>query len=372
MKSVFFYISGHGFGHSIRQIEIINALHALAPDKTRTFVRTTAAPWLFTRTVRAPFVVLPGETDTGVVQIDSLRLDERATIDVASVFYGTLPARVDAEAALLDRHDAQLVIADAPPLACAAADACGIPSLVCGNFTWDWIYREYRDASPSAPHVIALARELYAHAEAGWRMPMHGGFETVETVVDLPFVARHSRGDLSVDDIRAALELPSDARLALVSFGGYGIRQLPLERLDCTDTWRVVVTGRGEEIARLPRGVHGVSEDAMYERHLRYEDLVRAVDAVVTKPGYGIIADCIANGAAMLYTSRGRFAEYDVLVRELPRYVRARFIAMDDLLEGRWQAGLDALSTATAPPERPQTDGADVAARMILDRLELT
>ena len=52
------------------------------------------------------------------------------------------------------------------------------------------------------------------------------------------------------------------------------------------------------------------------------EDLVRAADVVVTKPGYGIISEAIANDAALLYTSRGRFVEYDVLVKEMPRYLR--------------------------------------------------
>ena len=62
----------------------------------------------------------------------------------------------------------------------------------------------------------------------------------------------------------------------------------------------------------------------MYDAGLRYEDLVGAVDVVITKPGYGIISDCVANGTAMLYTPRGRFAEYEVMVREMPRLLRCR------------------------------------------------
>ena len=82
----------------------------------------------------------------------------------------------------------------------------------------------------------------------------------------------------------------------------------------------------------------------------RYEDLVRAVDVVVSKPGYGIISDCIANGTALLYTPRGRFAEYDVLVREMPRYLRCACIETEDLLAGRWREGLEAVMAAPPPP----------------------
>jgi hypothetical protein len=39
---------------------------------------------------------------------------------------------------------------------------------------------------------------------------------------------------------------------------------------------------------------------------LRDEGLVAAVDVVVSKPGFGIIAECIANDTVLLYTSRGR------------------------------------------------------------------
>ena len=55
------------------------------------------------------------------------------------------------------------------------------------------------------------------------------------------------------------------------------------------------------------------------------------MDVVATKPGYGIIAECIANETALLYTSRGHFVEYDVMVREMPRYLRCGFISNEEL-----------------------------------------
>jgi hypothetical protein len=94
------------------------------------------------------------------------------------------------------------------------------------------------------------------------------------------------------------------------------------------------------------------------------------VDVVLTKPGYGIISECIANDTAMLYTSRGNFVEYDVLVREMPRYLRCAFIGHDDLFAGRWQDALDRVRAMPPPPERPATDGAATAASWITLLLE--
>jgi L-arabinokinase len=100
-----------------------------------------------------------------------------------------------------------------------------------------------------------------------------------------------------------------------------------------------------------------------------YEDLVAAVDVVVSKPGYGIVSECIANGTPLLFTSRGRFAEYDVMVEQMPRMLRCRHIAQEDLLAGRWRDDLEALLAQADPPERPRVDGAAIAASIIFDRM---
>src|SRR5688500_5844685 len=187
--SVTFYISGSAFGHAIRQIAIINVLRELSPALP-IVVRTSAPEWLFSRTACRATTLLQGETDTGVVQIDSLRPDIPATVREARAFLDNFDAHVARERAAIQRHGVGFVVADAPPLACAAAAAAGVPSVVCSNFTWDWIYREYAE-EPSVTEVADEIGNIYALVSAGWRLPIHGGFETIAPVVDLPFVARH-------------------------------------------------------------------------------------------------------------------------------------------------------------------------------------
>ena len=99
---------------------------------------------------------------------------------------------------------------------------------------------------------------------------------------------------------------------------------------------------------------------------LAYEDLVAAADLVISKPGYVIVSECIANGTPLLYTSRGRFAEYDVFVKEMPRMLRCRFIPQEDVRSGSWRPHIDALLAQSAPPERARVDGAEVAADLIV------
>lgn len=142
-------------------------------------------------------------------------------------------------------------------------------------------------------------------------------------------------------------------RLVLLSFGGFGLRVTP-HVLSALRGYRIVDT-------------ETLDIDAFYAAGFRYEDLVRTVDVVVSKPGYGIISECLANHTALLYTSRGHFAEYNVLVAAIPRFLRCAFIGHDDLFAGRWQHHLDSLVAQPAPPESPATDGADVAAACLLD-----
>lgn len=346
--SVVFYVSGHGFGHASRSIEVINALVDLRPD-LRVVVRSQVAPWLFERTARPAVRLEPTETDTGVVQIDSLHLDERETVARAHAFMTTMPARIEREAAVLRGLGATLVVADLPPLGIAAATAAGIPAVAYGNFTWDWIYAGYEGGE----RLAASIGEIYRDTTLALRLPMWGGFATMPMVRDLPFVARRSGRDPA--EVRRAFGFAADERLVLVSFGGFGLHIEPA-RLAAVEGYRVLEPGTFDE-------------QRLYAKGYRYEDLVRAVDAVVSKPGYGIISECLANDTALLYTSRGHFAEYGVLVAAMPRFLRCGFIGHGDLFEGRWAAHLDAVLSQPAPPDSPATNGADVAAASLLEMI---
>ncbi|MGE0815579.1 MAG: hypothetical protein AB7O28_07470 [Vicinamibacterales bacterium] len=364
-----YYISGHGFGHASRSIEVINALAALAPERP-IVVRTAAPRWLFDLTARAPLVVEPLDTDPGVVQRDSLSLDAGETVRRADAYVRDLPQLAAREAAYLERLGAAFVMADIPPLGLDAARLAGIPAMALGNFTWDWIFRGYPGGGPAADAI----GDVYRRAGRAFRLPLHGGFATIPEIVDLPLIARRARH--APDDTRARLGLPAGP-LALVSFGGYGVSGIDLDALSRTRGWTLLVSAsvpfgpdRPSAGAAAPRGaLHPLDEPAMYAMGLRYEDVVAAVDVVVTKPGYGIVSECAANDTAVLYTDRGHFVEYEVLVEEMPGIVRCAYLPQPELLAGRWQEALDRLAASARPAARPRVDGADVAARWIAEAL---
>jgi glycosyl transferase family 1 len=342
---IVFYISGHGLGHTSRSVELIEALIKQRHD-LRIVVRTTAPAWLFERIEPASLDVERFEGDPGVVQIDSLHHDERATAIRAAEFYRDFDRRIDEESRYLQTAGARLVIGDVPPLAFAAAKSAGISSVAVSNFTWDWIYAYFPEFEALAPGVIETIKRAYADATLALRLPIQGGFEPMRDVVrDIPFIARKSARDPA--DTRRRLGLDGRRPVVLSSFGAVGI-ELPYDRIGAS-------------------GLAVIEERRLPPAGIRYEDLVRAVDVVVSRPGYGIVSDCIANDAPLLYTSRGRFAEYEVMVTEMPRVLRCRHIPREDLLSGNWAAAVEAVLAQPRPVERVDVNGAAVAAAQILE-----
>ena len=361
--SIVFYVTGHGFGHASRQIEIINAIYALDPD-ARIVVRTSAPQWLFAKTLRGPADVQAAATDTGAIQRGALDIDVPTTVRKAAEFHADPAAdqRIDEEVRALKAAGARLVVGDVPPLAFAAAARAGVRSIAISNFTWDWIYEGYGEELAHAPWLLDRLRSWYAQADEAWLLPMAGGFEGMNKTVSLPFVARHARHDRA--DVRRRLGLPASDPLMLISFGGYGAKDLDPARAAATLTAARIIVMTTQSDGHPP-GTIGIHEDAVYGSGLRYEDLVAAVDIVLTKPGYGIVSECIANRTRLLYTSRGRFREYEVFVEEMPGALPCHFISHADLASGNWQdatARLLALPAVTPPP----TNGAAVAAERLL------
>jgi len=266
-------------------------------------------------------------------------------------------------------------VGDIPPLAFAVGASAGIPSIGLGNFTWDWVYADYPRVR-LAPSLLPAIRGAYGKASMALRLPMSGGFENFSNVKDIPLIARHA--SRSRDEVCKILKLPTDKPLVLASFGGYGLPGLDTESLSKFKKYTVVATangphgrGRKETHTTERKGSYvSVNEEAMYDAGVRYEDLVGAADAVVTKPGYGIVSECIANDTAILYTSRGHFPEYDVIVEEMPKFTRCAFIGQEELFAGKWEGPLDKLLAQPKPKKKPETNGADVAADILLKALD--
>jgi hypothetical protein len=359
---VVWYTSGHGFGHASRDVEIINAIRRRDPD-CRIVLRTEVAPWLLRGSASTAIEVQRAEVDTGMAQVDSLTIDHELTAKRAAAFYATFDASVEAEARVLSELKADLVVGDIPPLAFAAAERAAVASVAVGNFTWDWIYEGSPAFEPLAPGVLPRIRRAYAAATLALRLPFCGGFAPMQAVTrDIPLVARTS--ELGRAETRRRLGLRADATIVLPSFGGAGL-ELPYEAIAAGCGCTLLVTDAPRP-SNADQRLRIVGEHERSALRLRYEDLVAAADIVVSKPGYGIVSECIANGTALLFSSRARFAEEEVFRLEMPRVLRCQYIEPERLKAGDWRQAIGVLLDRPPPPQAMRTDGAPAAADAIL------
>jgi len=117
------------------------------------------------------------------------------------------------------------------------------------------------------------------------------------------------------------------------------------------------------------RARNGLSLDDL---DLSYADAVAAVDGVITKPGYGIVADCLVHGTPVIYTDRGLFREYDILVNEMSTHLATVYLPSPDLYAGRWQGAVEQLERLPRRAPSLPANGAEVCARAIADVLPRT
>ena len=360
-RTVLVAVSGHGFGHAVRCAEVAGAL---LRRRARVVLRTDAPRWLFPHEVE--WIDSPGwPLDIGVVQHDGLEMDIAATREAWRQFAREMPARAEVEARLLREAGVDVVVADVPPLVFAAAARAGVPSYGMTNFTWDWIY----SAWPAFEDIVARIRASYATAQALLRLPLHSSeasaFLAWRAVEDVPLIAR--RAKRSRASVRTDHGLPRDRPVVLLSFGGFTARGLDVMRLADSPEYVFVLTPPlANDLRQVPANVRIVNPEPA-----DYVSLLAACDAVVTKPGYGIVADCLANRVAVLFTDRGPFREYDVLAEALPRLGRAQYVPREEILTGNLQPHLDALMALRTPWTNQPMNGADAVAERVLMRVTI-
>jgi hypothetical protein len=323
------------------------------------YVRTTAPQWLF-HSPTAPVSYSRLAIDVGILLRDSLEIDLGKTLRACHALLAKIPRLVRKEIRFIEEHDIRLILGDIPPIAFEIAARASIPSVAIANFTWDWIYRAYLGAYPAFLPLIEEMKSFYHTATVALTLPYPCNLEVFPIRQSIPWIARMSM--LNREEAKAKFDLPKSATIVLLSFGGLGLKRLPEKRLKQLGEYYFVATGgskrRDGNLLTLP------------DAQRQYQDLVRAADVIVTKPGYGIVADVIAHQTPVLYTERGEFPEYPRLVQALNDLAVAELIPQDDLLSGKIEPYIIRLLKRIRRWPTVPLNGADVAAEKILALLD--
>lgn len=365
MKPLIYYVSGHGLGHAVRTTVMVNAIQRRWPDLP-VVIRTGAPEHVFAANPDADYRYMglkPAERlDVGLVQIDSLRIDFQASLTSLRDLLARSDDLVRREAEFLRGIGPALVACDVPFLAAAAAERAKVPVVAVSNFSWDWIYRSYQDLDPAWAEAADRIASYYSSADLLIQLPMAPDMSaTFPDRVEVGLTGR--RAKQPADAVRTRLGIPPDRRMALLTFTDLDLSAESMGRM---------VSQNPETVFVYSAPLH-LDHPGFYfadDRRIWYPDLVGAADVVVTKPGYGIVADCLANGTPMVFTDRGRFPEYPFLVEAVESYLHHRYIPSADLYAGRLGIVLSELISPRSNPGWPYSfdgamEGAEALAKFI-------
>ncbi|KAE8056543.1 hypothetical protein FH972_013311 [Carpinus fangiana] len=213
-----YYITGHGFGHATRVVEVVRHLILAGHD---VHVVTGAPDFVFTSEILSPRLFIRKVLlDCGAVQADALTVDRLASLEKYSET-AVVPrdSILETEVEWLNSIKADLVVSDVVPVACRAAADAGIRSVCVTNFSWDFIYAEYVMAAGSHHRsIVWQIAEDYSHCEFLIRLPGYCPMPAFRDVIDVPLVVR--RLHRSRKEVRKELGISNDVKLVILNFGG--------------------------------------------------------------------------------------------------------------------------------------------------------
>ena len=340
-----FYITAHGYGHAARSLKVIEALQEHQPVT----VVTRVSPSFFSGRLGPSLSLRPRAFDLGLIQIDSVRGDVAATLRAYQPLMGQTEELIDEEVAFLRDSGVKLVVVDSPALPLSAARRCGIPGLALTSFGWDYIYSPFVQEDPGWSQVCEWFQRHYRAATFGLQYPFAAPIEAIASREEVPLVA--TPGRVCREAIAARSGADPDKPWVLVWFHQLepdlgALESLPVEIFTVGSLGWPIANG--------------------HQVDMEFVDLLASCDAVVSKPGFGILSDCIANRKPLVYVPRTDFREAQLLEVAIQRHLRYACITPQALYAGDWQPSLEQARMAPEPEQTVAVGGAEqIAARVL-------
>ncbi|XP_050259527.1 L-arabinokinase-like isoform X1 [Quercus robur] len=351
-----YYVSGHGFGHATRVVEVVRHLIRAGHD---VHMVTGAPDFVFTSEIQSPRLLFRKVVlDCGAVQADALTVDPIASLEKYSQMSVLPRASVLAtEVQWLNSIKADLVISDVVPIACRAAADAGIRSVCITNFSWDFIYAEYvMVAGSHYQSVLQQIAEDYSHSEFVIRLPGYSPMPAFRGVIDVPLVVR--RLHKSREEVRKDLGVPDDVKLVIFNFGGQPAGwKMKEEYLPAG--WLCLVCGASDN-QELPPNFIKLAKDVYTP------DLIAASDCMLGKIGYGTVSEAMAYKLPFIFIRRDYFNEEPYLREMLEYYQGGVEMARRDMLSGCWIPYLER-AVNLKPCYEGGTNGGELAAHILQD-----
>lgn len=353
-KHIVFDVSGHGFGHFVQAAAVINKLGEQYPE-LRITIRTTVAPRLVESRIKVVCNVISHSTDFGMLMDSALDVDREKSFLCYQQLHRSFEQAVTVEAALLSELKPDLLFSNVSYLSIAAAKHLDIPVVAMCSLNWADIFKGYFD-TPEADNIYQQMVASYNLAdvflcpEPSMAMP---NFRNVKKIAPLSSIGSDQR-----DRLIQFFPDKKNVRIVLVAPGGIPTA-LPVEDWPHYEDI-VFITTWGNQTQRSD-----MIDSA--ELSMAFIDLLKSVDVVLTKPGYGTVAEAMCNHVPMMYVCRNDWPEEPFLVDWLMTFGKVLEISREQMFCGEIKEELDELLSTQWLRPAPVANGEEQAVKIIAE-----
>jgi len=361
MKAIAYYITAHGYGHGARSCDVLRALNRLAPDQPVIVTTDLPRDFLDSRLAECGNLTFrKGAFDVGLVQKDSIQIDLFQTLEKLEMLYNRDEVLIADERRFLKQEEAALVVADIPAIPLVAAQRMGKPNVAIGNFSWDWIYEDYAKTDFHWEFFVEKFRAVYEQTDLLLRLPFAPPMDIFPNRKDVPLLAAPgtSRKD-EIRNVKPKIQDSENKPWVLLSFTSLDLSFQALENIRALSSEYEFFC---VEPMEFPDScIHSIKRNAV-----TFADVVASCDIIISKPGFGLVSECIVNSKPLIYSDRGDFAEYPYLVEGIEKYLRNVHLPSAQLYAGDFFQTLEKIKAAAEPEQTIESGGAEMIAEELI------
>ncbi|MDD2685043.1 MAG: glycosyltransferase family protein [Gallionella sp.] len=349
-------VTAHGYGHLAQTAPVVNALARRVPD-LRVTVRSAAPEEILRQRFQCEFRHISVALDFGMSMVNAVEVDVARSLAEYRAYHTNWADKVAQAAAAMAALEPDLLLANVPYLSLAAAQHAGIPAVAMCCLNWADLYRHYAIDAAECDAIHAQMLAAYNSASCFLKvqptMPMPG-LEYAKTIAPIAQMGCNRR-----EEVAQLLALSQADKLVLVGMGGIEYA-LPMQN------WPVQLDVHW--IVPAAWGVQRADVTALDALAMPFSDVLASVDAVLTKPGYGMFAEAACTGIPVLYVPRVNWPEQPYLIDWLQQHGVCAAVDDTQLQRGDLAGALDSLWTQTKP-QIPLGNGDEEAAAVLYELL---
>jgi UDP-N-acetylglucosamine transferase subunit ALG13 len=324
VQKIAYYISDYGFGHATRSIAIIRELLKSSSDLHFT-VCTSFSLSFIERSLKnedqTRLHYRDVQNDFGfILKENSIEPDPEEMNLKYEQYVSDSENYVNREAEFLTEMRINLIIGDIPPFCFTAARQAGLPSIGISNFTWYTAYKDF--ISHEKLDVLKRSyQKMYCFfALGGSREPQWGQRENL-------FFDYFSRHDDPQEVVRIQSLVNPTGEKTVVYFGlGMKVEAGDLTRFKIWDSPDCVfIVSHNMPIFR--ENVHHIPKN-----YTESQNYIAASDIVISKPGWGTVAEAITFNKRLLLLNRPNMKEDRNTIQYLKSEKRCELISWEQLM----------------------------------------